>query len=69
MTKADEMKMLKDRKVLEEIRRHQWIESEKAGRDIGLEAATTDWLSRFSQAWMSYHVPKNGKTTRKDNSA
>ena len=28
----------------EEILRHKWIESEKAGRDIGFERALTDWI-------------------------
>jgi hypothetical protein len=28
----------------EEILRHKWIESEKAGRDIGFEQALTDWI-------------------------
>ena len=28
----------------EEILKHKWIESEKAGRDIGFERALTDWI-------------------------
>jgi hypothetical protein len=28
----------------EEILRHKWIESEKAGYDIGFERALTDWI-------------------------
>jgi hypothetical protein len=28
----------------EEILRHKWIESEKAGHDIGFERALTDWI-------------------------
>lgn len=30
----------------EEINRHKWYESEKAGYDIGWERAATDWLVR-----------------------
>ena len=30
----------------EEILKHKWIESEKAGRDIGFERALTDWIIR-----------------------
>ncbi len=51
-------KLLNNKKVIEEIDRHRWIESEKAGRDIGFDQASTDWLERFSQAWMNYHMPK-----------
>jgi hypothetical protein len=35
----------------EEILRHKWIESEKAGRDIGFEQALTDWISRHRSSW------------------
>ena len=49
--------LLKNRDALEEIARHQWIESEKAGRDVGFETAAEDWLKRFSKAWMDYHMP------------
>ncbi|HEX3625332.1 MAG TPA: DUF4032 domain-containing protein [Verrucomicrobiae bacterium] len=35
----------------EEILRHKWIESEKAGHDIGFERALTDWIMRHRSAW------------------
>jgi hypothetical protein len=35
----------------EEILRHKWIESEKAGRDIGFEQALTDWIVRHRSKW------------------
>ena len=35
--------------VIEEIKRHLWIESEKHGRDIGFEKA--------AEEWMKFHVP------------
>lgn len=44
--------------AVEEIKRHLWIESEKAGYDIGFERAAEDWLSRFSDAWINYHMPE-----------
>ena len=34
-----------------EILRHKWIESEKAGRDIGFEAALTDWIVHHRSNW------------------
>jgi hypothetical protein len=35
----------------EEILRHKWIESEKAGRDIGFEKALLDWVMRHRSGW------------------
>ncbi len=54
----DPKQLLQNRDALGEIARHQWIESEKAGRDIGFETASEDWLKRFSKAWMDYHMPQ-----------
>ena len=53
--------LMKDKRVVEEIQRHLWIESEKAGHDIGFESAARDWISRFSQAWVEYHLPETKK--------
>lgn len=36
---------------LNEILRHKWIESEKAGRDIGFEQALTDWIMKHRSKW------------------
>jgi hypothetical protein len=35
----------------EEILRHKWIESEKAGGDIGFERALVDWVVKYRSAW------------------
>ncbi|MCX6896522.1 MAG: hypothetical protein NTZ16_13700 [Verrucomicrobia bacterium] len=35
----------------EEIMRHKWIESEKAGCDIGFERALTDWIVKHRSKW------------------
>jgi hypothetical protein len=35
----------------EEILRHKWIESEKAGCDIGFEKALLDWVMRHRGGW------------------
>ena len=58
MGSVNNEKLLKNKKAVEEINRHRWIESEKAGHDIGFETASLDWLERFSAAWMQYHMPK-----------
>jgi len=36
----------------EEVLRHKWIESQKAGRDIGIEEALTDWVLRHRANWL-----------------
>lgn len=61
---ADQKKLLRDKKALEEINRHLWIESEKAGCDIGFDSAAVDWLERFSKAWMDYHMPKQANAAK-----
>jgi hypothetical protein len=35
----------------EEIFRHKWIESQKAGRDIGFEKALLDWMLKHRAEW------------------
>jgi hypothetical protein len=35
----------------EEILRHKWIESEKAGHDIGFEKALLDWIVKYRSSW------------------
>jgi len=34
-----------------EILKHKWIESEKAGRDIGFEKALLDWVMKYRSNW------------------
>lgn len=31
----------------EDLMRHKWLLSEKAGRDVGLETALLDWVDHF----------------------
>jgi len=37
-----------------EILRHKWIESEKAGRDVGFEQALVDWMERHRDGWLKW---------------
>jgi len=41
----------------EEILRHKWIESEKAGHDIGFEKALLDWVMRHRGGWRQSRQP------------
>ncbi len=58
--------LLEDKRVIEEINKHLWIESQKAGYSIGLERATDDWLAQHGLEWTKYNLPeKYAKITRK----
>jgi len=35
----------------DEILKHKWLESEKAGYDIGFERALTDWIVNHRAKW------------------
>ena len=35
----------------DEIEKHKWLESEKAGKDIGFNKALMDWISYHRTAW------------------
>lgn len=55
---GDLRELLKDKRVIEEINRHLWIESQKAGYSIGIERATDEWLRLYAEGWMKYHMPE-----------
>ena len=57
MRLSDVRELLKDKRVVEEINRHLWIESQKAGYSIGIERATDEWLHLYADGWMKYHLP------------
>ncbi len=40
----------------EEILKHKWIESEKAGHDIGFEQALMDWIVKHRSQWLKGQV-------------
>ena len=46
----------------EEILKHKWIESEKAGADIGFEKALLDWIVKYRSSWRN----KRQKGTKTD---
>jgi len=57
----DVKELLKDKRVMEEIHKHLWIESQKAGYSIGIERATDEWLKLYAQGWIKYHMPEKLK--------
>lgn len=36
----------------EEVNKHKWYESERAGRDVGFVWALMDWTMRFKSQWI-----------------
>lgn len=52
---------LKDVAMLMEINRHKWLESEKAGRDIGFTAAAKDWLDKYSDNWQRHYCQNSAR--------
>ena|SRR5438067_458197 len=40
----------------EQILRHKWILSEKAGSDVGFEAALVDWIAHCRETWIREHT-------------
>jgi hypothetical protein len=57
----DAKKLLRNKKVIAEINRHKWLESEIAGYDIGFEAAAENWLKKHAEAWVRYHMNCSSK--------
>jgi hypothetical protein len=47
----------------EEILKHKWIESEKAGTDIGFEKALLDWILKHRSNWREKRM-KEARATR-----
>jgi len=48
------------REEREEILRHKWFESQKHGRDIGFEAALTDWIIKHRAGWCQARMAEQG---------
>ena len=44
--------------IREEIMKHKWIESEKAGHDVGFEFAITDWIKNHRENWLKLRREK-----------
>jgi hypothetical protein len=47
----------------EEILKHKWIESEKAGNDIGFEKALLDWIVKHRSSWRAKRLKETRTVT------
>ncbi len=61
----DIRELLKDRRVTEEINKHLWIESQKAGYSIGIERATDEWFRLYAEGWVKFNMPEKYKANKK----
>ncbi len=43
----------------EEIMKHKWYESERAGKDVGFAQALIDWTIKFKTKWLQSRKNKN----------
>ena len=48
----------------EEILKHKWIESEKAGTDIGFEKALLDWIVKHRSNWREKRLKETRAETK-----
>lgn len=63
-------KLLKMPEVVNEVSRHLWFESEKAGYDVGREHAQEDWYKKYAKEWIKHNLPQEvAKPKRKTKSA
>ena len=47
-----------------EIKKHQWLESEKTGYDVGFEWALLDWIVKHRLQWRVDRLIKKEEETR-----
>jgi len=66
MKLAELRELLKDKRVIEEINKHLWIESQKSGYSIGIERATDEWLRLYAKGWLKYNHPKEYSQSKKN---
>jgi len=57
---------LKDDQAVNQIRKHQWIESEKSGKELGFASAAVDWINKYGEKWLNKRL-KSEKNKKKAN--
>ncbi len=46
----------KDALALVEIRKHQWIESQKIKKEVSFASAALDWITKYGPDWKKYRL-------------
>jgi len=59
MPAINTLELVKDNDILNEINRYKWLESEKAGTDIGFERASREWINTYSTKYLTQHPGKS----------
>jgi hypothetical protein len=55
------------RRLEEDVNRHKWYESERAGHDIGWDNAVVDWTVRISRRYFREHPrPSRRRNSRRN---
>ena len=47
-----------------EVLRYKWLQSEKAGHDIGFEHALIQWISLYRTGWVQHRRGMRGDSAR-----
>ncbi|MDR3402559.1 MAG: hypothetical protein P4L99_08675 [Chthoniobacter sp.] len=47
-----------------EVLRYKWLQSEKAGYDIGFEHALIQWISLYRSGWVEHRREMRGDSSR-----
>ncbi len=50
----------------EELLKHKWLESEKAGHDIGAEKAFDSWVSDYRMNWLRHRISRLRQNTKRN---
>lgn len=50
--------LCRNKRVMQEISNHLWIESQKAGYNIGMERAAEEWIRLYAAGWTKYNWPE-----------
>ena len=64
MRGADVQELLQDKRVIDAINKHLWIESQKAGYSLGIDRATDEWLRLYSFGWLRKNMPDRYKVIK-----
>ena len=67
MLKINSQDLLKDRRIVQEIHRYQWMESQRLGHELTFDQAANDWFQKFSLEWVRHYMmpkPRRPRTTR-----
>lgn len=63
MIEVNKTSLLQDSRVVEEINKYKWIESERVGYDIGLDQAIEEWIHKYGSTWQKEYISNRNSFT------